>query len=48
VMNLLVLPLSAAIVGTFPPPTAILANGVLIHMFGVGLPSALFAHAAAR
>jgi len=48
VMNLLVLPLSAAAVGTFPPPTAILANGVLIHMVGVGLPSALFARAAAR
>jgi uncharacterized membrane protein YagU involved in acid resistance len=46
VMNLVVLPMSAAVVGTFPPPTASLANGVLIHMLGVGLPTALFARAA--
>jgi len=44
VMNLIVLPLSAAAHGMPSPP--VLVNGVLIHMFGVGLPSALFARAA--
>ena len=43
-MNLVVLPLSAAGRPTFPLP--VLVNGLLIHMFGVGLPSALFARAA--
>jgi hypothetical protein len=42
VMNFIVLPLSAA-----PPRTApaggVLVNGVLIHIFGVGLPAALTA-----
>lgn len=42
VMNFIVLPLSAA-----PPRTAatgaVLVNGVLIHVFGVGLPAALSA-----
>ncbi len=38
VMNLVVLPLSAATRGAYPVP--VLANGILIHMFGVGLPSA--------
>ena len=43
VMNLVVLPLSAAGKPSFPWP--ILVNGVLIHMLGVGLPSSLFARA---
>jgi hypothetical protein len=45
VMNLAVVPLSAAEVGKPSPP--VIANGLLIHMLGVGLPSALFARAAA-
>jgi hypothetical protein len=45
VMNLVVLPLSR-IGGPSMPPLPVLANGLLIHMFGVGLPSALFARAA--
>ena len=44
VMNFVVLPLSAAGRGAFAWPVVI--NGVLIHMFGVGLPSSLFARAA--
>jgi hypothetical protein len=44
VMNFIVVPLSRA--GSPPPAGAILVNGLLIHMFGVGLPSALFARAA--
>jgi hypothetical protein len=47
VMNLIVLPLSKAGPPSMPPPP-VLANGLLIHMFGVGLPSALFARAARR
>ena len=43
VMNLVVLPLSAAGRPSFPWP--ILLNGVLIHILGVGLPSSLFARA---
>jgi hypothetical protein len=43
VMNLVVLPLSAAGRSTFAWPVVI--NGLLIHMFGVGLPSSLFARA---
>jgi hypothetical protein len=46
VMNFIVVPLSAAAVGSGTPPPAVLANGLLIHMLGVGLPSALFARAA--
>jgi hypothetical protein len=46
-MNLVVLPLSAAGSGGFPAPP-VLANGLLIHALGVGLPSALFARAARR
>jgi hypothetical protein len=38
-----VLPLSNAGRGPFVLPVVI--NGVLIHMFGVGLPAALFARA---
>src|SRR5262249_49755878 len=45
VMNLVVVPLSP-IGGTFNPPLPVLVNGVLIHMVGVGLPSALAAAAA--
>jgi hypothetical protein len=44
VMNLLVLPLSAAGRPTFVP--VVVLNGVLIHMFGVGVPSCLAARAA--
>jgi len=46
VMNFIVLPLSK----TGPPslPAPVLINGLLIHMFGVGLPSALFARTARR
>jgi hypothetical protein len=44
VMNLVVLPLSK-VGGPSLPAMPVLANGLLIHMFGVGLPSALFARA---
>ena len=44
VMNYVVIPLSAAASGH--PPVAVLANGLLIHAFGVGLPAALSARAA--
>ena len=47
-MNYVVLPLSAAAVGSRPPPTPVLINGLLIHMLGVGIPSALAARAAER
>ena len=47
VMNLVVIPLSK-IGGPTMPPLPVLANGLLIHMFGVGLPAALFARAAQR
>jgi hypothetical protein len=43
VMNFVVLPLSATGAPTFR--TAVVVNGLLIHMFGVGLPSALFGRA---
>jgi hypothetical protein len=43
VMNLIVIPLSAAALGSGPTPVAVRANGLLIHMFGVGLPAALIA-----
>jgi uncharacterized membrane protein YagU involved in acid resistance len=46
VMNFIVLPLSKAGPPSLPPP--VLVNGLLIHVFGVGLPSALFATAARR
>lgn len=45
VMNLVVLPLSK-VGGPSLPAAPVLANGLLIHLFGVGLPSALFARAA--
>jgi len=41
VMNRVVIPLSAAASGS--PPWPVLVNGVLIHMFGVGLPASLAA-----
>jgi phage shock protein PspC (stress-responsive transcriptional regulator) len=43
-MNHLVIPLSAAVQGPFSLP--VFANGILIHIFGVGLPAALFARMA--
>ena len=43
VMNYVVIPLS--LVATRPRPLAVLANGLLIHMLGVGLPTALIARA---
>ena len=46
VMQYIVLPLSAAATGRFSWP--VFTNGILIHMFGVGLPASLVAHAAAR
>lgn len=45
-MTFAVVPLSAAASGM--PAPAVLTNGLLIHMLGVGLPSALFARAARR
>src|SRR5262249_45108720 len=45
-MNLVVLPLSAAGRGPFVP--IVVANGLFIHIVGVGIPSALFARAALR
>lgn len=44
VMNRVVVPLSAAGTGPFVWP--VFANGILIHAFGVGLPSAFFARLA--
>ena len=46
VMNFIVLPLSAMGRGPFVLPAVI--NGVLIHMFGVGLPASFAALAAIR
>jgi hypothetical protein len=48
VMNYVVVPLSAIGGGVRIAATPVLINGLLIHAFGVGLPSALFARAAAR
>lgn len=45
VMNYIVVPLSAA-ASSGSPAAPVLLNGLLIHAFGVGLPSALFARAA--
>jgi hypothetical protein len=44
VMNLIVVPLSAAVVGSKTLPVVV--NGLLIHMLGVGLPGALAARMA--
>ena len=46
VMQYIVIPLSAAGTGRFSWP--VFLNGVLIHMFGVGLPASLAARAATR
>jgi len=43
VMNLIVVPLSAAALGSGPTPLVVRVNGVLIHVLGVGLPAALVA-----
>lgn len=43
-MNLVVIPLSA--IRRAPVPAPVVVNGILIHMAGVGLPSALAARAA--
>jgi len=48
VMNYVVVPLSAIGGGVRIAATPVLINGLLIHAFGVGLPSALFSRAAAR
>jgi hypothetical protein len=45
IMQLVVLPLSAATVGGWPRSLPVALNGLLIHALGVGLPSALFASA---
>ena len=47
VMNWVVVPLSAT-GGATPVPGVVMLNGVLIHMFGVGLPAALAARVADR
>lgn len=41
-MNRVVIPLSAIGTATWPAPP-VLANGLLIHAFGIGIPSAFFA-----
>jgi hypothetical protein len=41
VMNFVVIPLSAASRGTLSWPVVV--NGLLIHMFGVGIPAVLWA-----
>lgn len=46
VMNRIVIPMSA-IGSSAWPPLPVLLNGVMIHMFGVGLPASLAARAAA-
>lgn len=43
VMNFVVVPLSNAALGSGPTPVIVRVNGLLIHMFGVGLPAALIA-----
>lgn len=48
VMNLVVLPLSALHGTGLPSALPVLLNGILIHIVGVGTPSALVARAAAR
>ena len=45
-MNLVVVPLSALHGTGLPHALPVLLNGVLIHLIGVGTPSALFARAA--
>jgi hypothetical protein len=45
-MNFVVVPASAAAGSGALPPWPVALNGVLIHMFGVGLPAAVAARAA--
>ena len=45
-MNLVVVPLSALHGTGLPHAVPVLVNGILIHIVGVGTPSALFARAA--
>jgi len=45
VMNYVVIPLSAVTPGG-PKPLPVVVNGLLIHMFGVGIPAALAARRA--
>jgi hypothetical protein len=47
VMNYIVIPLSAAAGPGGLPATPILINGLLIHIFGVGIPAVWFARKAA-
>ena len=47
-MNLVVLPLSALHGTGLPSALPVLLNGLLIHIVGVGTPTALFARAATR
>jgi len=46
VMNMIVLPVSSAALGH--PSPVVIVNGLLIHAFGVGIPSALTARAVGR
>jgi hypothetical protein len=48
VMNYVVIPMSAIGPRTAPTPLPVLANGLLIHAFGVGVPAALVARAASN
>ncbi|HMJ59213.1 MAG TPA: hypothetical protein VK467_08755, partial [Gemmatimonadales bacterium] len=48
VMNLVVLPLSALHGTGLPSALPVLLNGILIHIIGVGTPSALVARMATR
>lgn len=48
VMNDVVIPMSAIGARATPTPLPVLVNGLLIHAFGVGVPAALVARAAAR
>jgi hypothetical protein len=49
VMNYVVVPLSAAGNGHITIPAwPVLANGILIHIFGIGIPAALFVKRSAR
>ena len=43
VMNFVIVPMSHAALGSGPTPLVVRANGILIHMLGVGLPAALVA-----
>lgn len=47
-MNYVVIPMSAAAGAGGLPPMPVLINGLLIHIFGVGIPAIWFARAAAR